>query len=188
MRRLYVLLFCILFVGLIAKPCFSEEGEGFRVDGYEWKPWDESWKAIFLVSILSLCQTAIDSDDVVKNSSSQRLKKVVTCRFLKDGKPYDITTNFTVDDQIYVFASWQNVKGSHTVEAYWYGPGNRLRSVVPVSFESRTGYYNTWFWFKIGRADWEEFFDSTPVESVGIWHVAIYLDDKFIGKLNFTVG
>lgn len=144
--------------------------------------------AIFLVSILSLCQTTIDSDDAVKNSSSQCLKEVVTCRFLKDGKPYDITTNFTVDDQIYVFASWQNVKGSHTVEAYWYGPGNRLRSVVPVSFESRTGYYNTWFWFKIGRTGWEEFFDSTPVESVGIWHVAIYLDDKFIGKLNFIVG
>jgi len=144
--------------------------------------------AIFLVSILSLCQTTINSKEVAKNASSQCLKEVVTCRFLKNGKPYDITTNFSVDDQIYVFASWQNVKGSHTVEAYWYDPGNRLRSVVPVSFESRTGHYNTWFWLKIGRTGWEEIFDSMLVESVGIWHVDIYLDDKFIRKLNFTVG
>jgi hypothetical protein len=144
--------------------------------------------AIFLVSILSLCQTTIDSKDAVKNSSSQCLKEVVICRFLKNGKPYDITTNFSVDDQIYVFISWQNVKGNHTVEAHWYDPGNRLRFTVPVSFESRTGFYNTWFWFKSGRIGWEEIFDSMSVESVGIWHVDIYLDDKFIRKLSFTVG
>jgi len=36
MRRLYILLFCILFVGLITNPCFSEKA---GIDGTKWKSW-----------------------------------------------------------------------------------------------------------------------------------------------------
>ena len=36
MRRLYILLYCILFVGLITKPCWSEDVFS-RVDGYKWE-------------------------------------------------------------------------------------------------------------------------------------------------------
>jgi len=39
MRRIYILLICILVVGLIGKPCWGEEGKGFTVDGYEWESW-----------------------------------------------------------------------------------------------------------------------------------------------------
>lgn len=49
MRRLYILLFCILFVGLIAKPCFGEEVKRLTVDGYEWESWTESWKAGWVI-------------------------------------------------------------------------------------------------------------------------------------------
>jgi len=42
MRRVYILLFCILFVGLITKPCFSEEIK--EIDGYMWESWDDSTK------------------------------------------------------------------------------------------------------------------------------------------------
>lgn len=42
MKRPYILLFCILLVGLIAKPCCSKEGN--KIDGYAWKSWTEAWK------------------------------------------------------------------------------------------------------------------------------------------------
>lgn len=45
MKRFYLLLFCILFVGLIAKPSFSEEGKEFTVNGYEWESLTEELKA-----------------------------------------------------------------------------------------------------------------------------------------------
>jgi len=144
---------------------------------------------ISLFLILTLLQTIAYSQKS-KNDSLYYLEKIMTCKFLKDGKPYEPATNFSIDDKIYVFASWQNVKGTHTAEAYWYDPQDKLRSVVPVSFESKNGIYNTWFWFKVGQSGnlaivlWTD----EGWESIGKWHVDIYLDDKFIQKLNFTVG
>ena len=123
-----------------------------------------------------------------QNEPLNYLKKIVTCKYLKGGKPYEPTTNFSVDDRIYVFAFWQNVKGTHTAETYWYDPQDKLRSVVPVSFESKNGFYNSWFWFKIGQTTRERYFALiSSVDSIGGWHVEIYLDEKFIQKLDFVV-
>ena len=49
MKRFYFLLFCILFVGLIAKPCFSEEGRKPPLNGYEWESWSEITKTSWLI-------------------------------------------------------------------------------------------------------------------------------------------
>lgn len=49
MRRLYSLLFSILLVGLIAKPCCSEEAE---IDGDNWEPWREDMKLVCVVGFV----------------------------------------------------------------------------------------------------------------------------------------
>lgn len=59
MRRLYILLFCILFVGLIAKPCFNEEGKVLWVDGYTWGSWTDPIKAGWVVGFCEGVDKAI---------------------------------------------------------------------------------------------------------------------------------
>ena len=44
MKKLQILLFCILLAGLIASPCPGEEGSKFEVDGRTWGRWNESLK------------------------------------------------------------------------------------------------------------------------------------------------
>ena len=39
MRKPWILFLFILFVALIAKPCFSEEDREAPVDGWEWESW-----------------------------------------------------------------------------------------------------------------------------------------------------
>lgn len=53
MRRVYILLFCILLAGFIAKPCFSEKGEVLWVDGYTWGSWADSIKFGWVVGFSS---------------------------------------------------------------------------------------------------------------------------------------
>jgi len=136
----------------------------------------------------TLLQTTLYSQST-QNELLIYLKKIITCKYLKNGQPYELATNFSIDDKIYVFASWENVRGSHTVEAFWYDSQNKLRSVSPVAFKSPNGFYNSWFWFKINQTTWEKHFASiSSVDSMGNWHVDIYLDGKFIQKLDFIVG
>ncbi|MFH1957901.1 MAG: hypothetical protein ABIJ15_05450 [bacterium] len=145
----------------------------------------------YLIFRIFLCLVLSQTIGYTQNKvASYYLERITTCRFLKDGKPYEITASFATYEKFYVFTSWQNVKGTHTAESYWYDPQDKLRSVVPVSFESKNGIYNTWFWFKVGHSGnlamalWTD----EGWESIGKWHVDIYLDDKFIQKLDFTVG
>lgn len=50
MRRLYILLFCILFVGLlVVKPCWSE---WLEIDGYKWTSMDDSMKIGFALGFI----------------------------------------------------------------------------------------------------------------------------------------
>lgn len=44
MRRVYILLFCILLAGFIAKPCWGEEQERYKLDGYKWDSWPRDGK------------------------------------------------------------------------------------------------------------------------------------------------
>ena len=144
--------------------------------------------SISLFLMLALFQTVSYAQNS-KNDSFNCLKKIIICKYLKDGKPFEPTTNFSIDDKIYVLACWQNVKGTHTAEAYWYDPQNKLRSAIPVSFKSQNGFHNSWFWFQINQTAWERHFASiSSVDSIGGWHVVICLDGKFIQELNFRVG
>jgi len=59
MKRFYLLLFWILLVGLIAKPCFSEEVKGFTFDGYTWELWDDSTKLGWVVGFYDALDQAV---------------------------------------------------------------------------------------------------------------------------------
>jgi len=50
MRKLYILLFCILLTVLIANPCFSEEA---GVDGATWESWSEAMKLGWVVGFMA---------------------------------------------------------------------------------------------------------------------------------------
>ena len=143
---------------------------------------------ISLFLILTLLQPA-SSSPKSEHETFSYLKKFITCKHIKNGEPYGHTERFGVEDKIYVFVSWQNVKGTHTAEAYWYDHQDKLRSVAPVSFKSPNGFYNSWFWFKISQTTWERYFTPvSSVDSMGNWHVDIYLDGEFIQRLDFMMG
>jgi len=50
MRKLYILLFCILLMVAIASPCFSEEA---GIDGATWESWSESMKLGWVVGFMA---------------------------------------------------------------------------------------------------------------------------------------
>lgn len=52
MRRLYILFFCLLLVGSIVKPSFSEERKGSTIDGYIWTTRSEVMKSSFIFGFL----------------------------------------------------------------------------------------------------------------------------------------
>jgi len=52
MKRFHFLLFCILLVGLIAKPCFSEEVKAPSLNGYEWESWNNFVKLGWVMGFL----------------------------------------------------------------------------------------------------------------------------------------
>lgn len=142
---------------------------------------------LILIPILFQPAAYSNTDSV---DASHYIRVIVTCKYIEDNEPHEITTNFSVYDIIHIFTSWQNMKGTHTVEGYWYNPYNELRDIVPVFIESKTGFYKTWFWFKLGADGKSKFlgFDSNLSRSIGKWCVVIYLDGKFIKKLNFVVS
>lgn len=63
MKRLQILFFCILLVGLIVNPCFSEEGKKPPLNGYEWESWSKTIKFWWLVGFDEGCfQTRMEGD------------------------------------------------------------------------------------------------------------------------------
>ena len=94
---------------------------------------------------------------------------------VNDNRPDGITDTFFVDinDQIYLWIFWVNVKGRHTVEVNWFSPDEGLDDPPfredQETFTSSTGDQITWFYIDAPPGGFTD----------GEWFVEIFLDGLF---------
>ena len=86
-----------------------------------------------------------------------------------EDRPDGITNTFSagVNDQVYLWILWANVREQHTVEVSWYSPDDDLDDPAfwteEKNFSSTTGDKITWFYIDLP-------------DVTGEWFVEVYLD------------
>lgn len=98
------------------------------------------------------------------------------CSAIYDNYPVGIDNDFFVDDQIFIWLSWENVIGVHSVKIVWVDPNEKLYETED-NFTSRDGQMTTYFWL-----------DTTSSAPVGRWLAEVYIDGKFMRSYTFWLN
>ncbi len=127
---------------------------------------------VFLVSILlfAACDSSGGGGGTTPGETDARIVESFTCRDVDaQGRPSGISEVFysDVDQRIYLWVSWKNVRDTHIAETVWYNPGGHKDYESSEEFTSTTGEQVVWFYLAPGSM------------TMGRWEVEIWLDNEF---------
>lgn len=113
------------------------------------------------------------SGGVSPSSSEPRIIQAFTCADVQDNAPLGIDNLFFVDEVVYFWIQWENVKGEHEVKVLWVDPDE---DIVEKSqhFTSESGFYTVYFWI-----------DTSSSAPAGQWLAEIYLDGQLMQSHTF---
>ncbi len=98
------------------------------------------------------------------------------CAGVFEGRPTGIDNEFFVDDIVYIWLSWINVAGQHTLKILWVDPNEKIFE-SSQTFDSKTGKMVTYMWL-----------DTSLSAPVGRWAAEVYLDEKFVRSYGFWLN
>jgi len=122
----------MLFVGLTAMPCFSEEGKGITADGYKWESWGDFMKVGWVTGFWDGLEHAIPEgilflgraedmyglvSELIESEFKERRRKLVTS-FVRSLELSGITCGQIVDGLDKFYKDYRNKKVL-TREAVW---------------------------------------------------------------------
>ncbi|MBN1999666.1 hypothetical protein JW935_19080 [candidate division KSB1 bacterium] len=96
------------------------------------------------------------------------------CGWVSNNRPEKIDNSFVQDERVYLWLSWGNVTGKHTVRVIWLDPEDDVVSDQEESFNSKTGKTITHFYI-----------DTTSTAPVGRWIAEVHIDGKFVCSYAF---
>lgn len=137
---------------------------------------------VVLALIVSLAFLACDksegegSGSLDPGANRPEITEGYVCGGIFEGKPIIIDNSFLQDDIVYLWLSWENVIGNHTVRVIWLDPSNDVVADRSESFNSKTGKVITHF-----------FLDTTSSAPVGRWVVEIEIDNEFVRSYAFWI-
>jgi len=98
--------------------------------------------------------------------------------------------NFSCEDKIFLYFTWFDLQGSHSLNSFWYNPRGRVQETTEYNFSVKNEReFNTWQWLKLskGKEKGFVFADRVSLDFTGEWLVEIFLDGDFLERKNFTV-
>lgn len=129
---------------------------------------------IFMLMSLACEKTEGEGSGGVSPSSSEpRILEAFLCADVKNNVPLGIDNLFFVDETIYLWVHWENVKGDHSMRVLWVDPENDIIEKTQT-FSSENGYYTIYFWI-----------DTSGSAPTGQWLAEIYLDGNLIRSYTF---
>lgn len=136
---------------------------------------------LFIVSII-LFTFACDSTEgggaggLEPSDTEARIVDGFMCANVFEGKPVGIDNEFWLDDRVYIWLSWENMNGTHTVKIIWVDPNDKLYETSDV-FKSSNGKLSTYFWL-----------DTTSSAPAGQWLAEVYTDNLFVRSYSFWLN
>lgn len=137
---------------------------------------------LFLFVSIILFLTACDSTEgggagaLEPSDSEPRIVDGFMCGGIFEAKPVGIDNEFWQDDRVYIWLSWENMDGTHTVKIIWVDPNDKLYETRD-EFKSKNGELDTYFWL-----------DTTSVAPIGQWLAEVYVDEMFVRSYSFWLN
>ena len=133
------------------------------------------WAGSFL--ILSCSSTEGGGSGGLEPSVTEpRIVDGFMCANVFDDRPVGIDNDFWLDDRVYIWLSWENMSGAHTVKILWVDPNEKLFE-TRNTYKSDQGNLTTYFWL-----------DTTSSATAGEWLAEVYLDGNFIRSYSFWLN
>lgn len=137
---------------------------------------------LFGFVLLMLVVLACDSTEgggaggLEPSNTAPRIIDGFMCGNIFEGNPVAIDNEFWQDDRVYIWLSWENMNGTHSVKIIWVAPNDKLYETSD-SFKSNDGMLTTYFWL-----------DTTSVAPVGQWLAEVYVDNLFVRSYSFWLN
>jgi len=113
---------------------------------------------------------------------------IVVTNNTEDHRPINV---FDCRDRIFVYVNWKGLQGGeHSLEAYWYKPGNKTQDHTVYKFNAPMAA--TWLWIELKGGRGSKLFKSLDhgagfEEFVGQWNVKVNLDGEYLSTQYFMV-
>lgn len=131
---------------------------------------------IFLTVLACDSTEGAGSGGTEPGSTAPKIVEGFMCAGVFEGNPVGIDNDFFLDENIYIWLSWENVVGTHEVKILWVDPNENILE-TKKSFQSAQGTLTTYFWI-----------DTTKSAPVGQWLAEVYWDGEFVRSYTFWLN